>query len=134
MKAVGRRDVLLGIAGLVAAGVLVDLDVARAASNGVVAIDGIGQFDIISYSWGSGSVNSKTRDLSFVKDLDAYSSELATAAASGQVFAAASLTVAGKNGKSVRYDMTDVLVSSYSVSGVTESVTLHFASLKTARR
>jgi len=43
--------------------------------------------------------------------------------------------VPGKNGKSVRYEMTDVLASGYSVDqGTTERVTLSFASAKTVRR
>jgi type VI protein secretion system component Hcp len=65
---------------------------------------------------------------------------LSAAAASGQVFATASITVVGKNGKLVRYEMTAAFVSAYSVGSgtptgnVTENVTLTFASVKAAHR
>jgi type VI protein secretion system component Hcp len=63
---------------------------------------------------------------------------LSTAAASGQVFSSASITVAGKNGKLVRYEMTNVFVSAYSLGSgtptATENVSLRFASVKAVHR
>jgi type VI protein secretion system component Hcp len=144
-----RRNFLLGVVAVVAFGGMLGLDVgvARAASNPVVVIDGVGQFEVLSYSWGStssglqsGTPNSKVHELSFTRYLDGLSPALSTAAASGEVFTTASITVVGKNGKPVRYEMTAAFVSAYSLGSgtptgdVTENVTLTFASVKAVRR
>jgi type VI protein secretion system component Hcp len=149
-RSVPRRNFLLGLVAVVAFGGMlgVDVGVARADSNPVVVIDGVGQFEIVSYSWGStsagtsqtGAPNSKVHDLSFTKYVDSFSAALSTAAVSGQVFTTGSITVVGKNGKAVRYEMTAVLVSAYSVGSgtptgnVTENVSLTFASVKAVHR
>ena len=113
--------------------------------NPVVVIDGVGQFEVLSYSWGSGTSqagtpNSKVHDLSFTKYVDSISPALSAAVASGQDFATASITVSGKNGKLVRYEMTAVIISAYSVGSgtptgnVTENVSLSFVSVKAVHR
>jgi type VI protein secretion system component Hcp len=149
-RSMRRRNFLLGVVAVVAFGGMLGLDVgvARADSNPLVVIDGVGQFEVLSYSWGStssaisqsGAPNSKVHDLSFTKYVDSISPTLSAAAASGQVFATASITVVGKNGKLVRYEMTAAFVSAYSVGSgtptgnVTENVTLTFANVKAAHR
>jgi type VI protein secretion system component Hcp len=143
-----RRHLLLCVVAVLATGGVLglELDYARAESNPVVVIDGLGQFEVLSYSWGSsssgaaqsGAPSSKVQDLSFTKNVDGVSSALSTAAASGQVFSSASITVAGKNGKLVRYEMTNVFVSAYSLGSgtptATENVSLRFASVKAVHR
>jgi type VI protein secretion system component Hcp len=144
-----RRGFLLGLVALFAIGGVVglDLDTAHAASNPVVSIDGLGSFEVLSYSWGSASTgsgqsgpNSKVHDLSFVKVVDGFSPALFSAVVNGQQFSTASITVAGKNGKPVRYEMTDVLITSITVGSatptgdLTENVSLQFASVKAAHR
>ena len=149
-RSMRRRNFLVGVVAVVAFGGMLGLDVgvARADSNPVVVIDGVGQFEVVSYSWGStssgtsqaGTPNSKVHDLSFTKYVDSISPALSTAAASGQVFATASITVVGKNGKVIRYEMTAVFVSAYSVGSgtptgnVTENVSLRFVSVKAVHR
>ena len=87
-----------------------------------------------------GCPNSKVHDLSFTRYVDSLSPALSAAAASGQVFATASITVLGKNGKVVRYEMTAVFVSAYSIGSgtptgnVTENVSLTFVSVKAVHR
>ena len=144
-----RRGFLLGLVALFAIGGVLRLDVgtAQAASDPVVSIDGLGTFSVLSYSWGSTNTGSgqsgpisKVHDLSFVKVLDTFSPALSAAVASGQEFATASITVDGKNGKPIRYEMTGVFITSVTVGSstptgdVTENVSLHFASVKTAHR
>jgi type VI protein secretion system component Hcp len=139
-----RRQVLVGVAALVG---LIGLDggVARALANPTMAIDSIGSFEILSYSWQSSSGStqgvvkeSKADGISFTKEVDEFSTALSSAVASGTSFASASLTVTGKNGKPIRYEMTDVLITSYlSNAGTptpTETITLQFSSLKVVRR
>jgi type VI protein secretion system component Hcp len=147
-RSMRRRNFVLGVVAIVAfTGMLgVDVGVARADSNPVVVIDGVGQFEVLSYSWGSSSGTSqagpisKVHDLSFTKYVDSFSPALSSAVAGGQVFTTGSITVMGKNGKPVRYEMTAVLVSAYSLGSgtpngnVTENVTLTFASVKAAHR
>jgi len=146
-RSMRRRNFLLGVVAVVAlTGVLgLDVGVARADANPVVVIDGVGQFEVLSYSWGSGTSpagtpNSKVHDLSFTKYVDSFSPALSSAVASGQVFATASISVVGKNGKVVRYEMTTVLITAYSVGSgtptgdVTENVSLTFVSVKAVHR
>ena len=139
-----RREVLVGVGAAIALAGL-DVGVAQAEANPVVAIDAIGSFEILSYSWLSsakstqGGVSaSKAGGVAFVKYIDQVSPALNTAAAAGTTFAAATLTVTAKNGKPVRYEMTEVFVASY-VAGAgtptpTESVSLRFIDLKVVRR
>ena len=143
-----RRNFLLGVVALVAfSGVLgLDVGVTRADLSSVVVIEGVGQFEVLSYSWGSSAGTSqagpisKVHDLSFTKYVDSFSPALSTAVASGQVFTTGSITVMGKNVKLVRYEMTAVFVSAYSLGSgtpngnVTENVTLSFASVKAVHR
>ena len=142
-----RRGFLRGAAAVLAVGgvVAANVGVAQAAPAGPIVgeIIGIGRFVVLSYSWGSstggatqqGGPTKKVDEVTFVKEIDGLSTALITAVASGDHFATASITVPGKNGKSVRYEMTDVLASGYSVDqGTTERVTLSFASAKTVRR
>ena len=146
-RSMRRRNFLLGVVAIVTFGGLLGLDVgaARAASNPLVVIDGVGQFEVLSYSWGTGTSQagtptSKVHDLSFTKYVDAFSPALIAAVAGGKPFATASITVVGKNGKAVRYEMTNVLVSAYSVGSgtptgdVTENVSLRFVSVKAVHR
>lgn len=147
-RSMRRRNFLLGVVAIVAfSGMLgLDVGVTRADSNPVVVIDGVGQFEVLSYSWGSSSGASqagpisKVHDLSFTKYVDSISPTLSAAVAGGQVFTTASITVMGKNGKLVRYEMTAVFISTYSLGSgtpngnVTENVTLSFASLKAVHR
>jgi hypothetical protein len=142
-RSMRRRNFLLGVVAVVTFGGLLGLDVgaARADSIPFVVIDGVGQFEVLSYSWGAGTSpagtpNSKVHDLSFTKYLDAISPALSAAVENGQFFTTASITVVGKNGKVVRYEMTNVFVSAYSVGSgtptgnVTENVSLTFVSVK----
>ena len=148
-RSMRRRNFLLGVVAVATFGGMLGLDVgvARADSNPLVVIDGVGQFEVVSYSWGStsgisqsGAPNSKVHDLSFTKYVDSFSPALSAAVASGQAFATASITVLGKNGKVVRYEMTAVFVSAYSVGSgtptgnVTENVSLRFVSVKAVHR
>lgn len=96
-----------------------------------VDIEGLGVFEVSSFSWGvdqtvgtpgggGGAGKVTTRDFVFKKTIDKASANLFKACATGQHFKSAKIT-ARKAGKGQQeylvVTMSDVLVSSYSVSG-----------------
>ena len=106
-----------------------------------------GGIDVLSWSWGasnngtthmgmgSGEGKVSFQDLSVVKYVDAASTRLMQACASGEHFTKANLVVrkAGKTAlEYIKIDMKDVIVTSVSTGGsggedrLTESVTLNF--------
>ncbi len=150
-----RRDVLRTAAGLAAAavfgGAIADRGRAAVAAGtdgrSTVEINGLGQFDVLSFSYtisgstrvgggmGSGKVN--IEDLMFTKVIDAFSDDLFLAAATGERFRRAGLTVADATGTvTLTAEMKQVLVSAVILDGSgtgtlpTESVTLTFANGK----
>jgi type VI secretion system secreted protein Hcp len=106
-----------------------------------------GEVDILSWSWGlsqegtmymgggggTGKVN--VQDLHLTKYADASTTNMMQTCCTGKHYPKALLTVRKAGGEQIEYykiDMTDVIISSYSVSGtsgdrVSESLSLNFA-------
>ena len=151
-----RRDVLRTAAGLAAAAVLGGA-IARRGRAAVAGtdvritceIEGLGQFKALSYAWnlpnsgaapadgGTGSSKASVDGVSFIKEVDGLSGALFGAAASGETFRKAVLTVADAAGTvTLTAEMKQVLVSGVSLGGgdggttPTESVILGFAKVK----
>ena len=106
------------------------------------------EIDVLAWSWGlsSGTGTAKkgvvppacVQDLSFTKYIDRASPDIILAGVSGALIPTARLTMrrAGETPvEFLRFDMTNVTVSSYSTGGsggedrLTENVTLHFDTL-----
>jgi type VI secretion system secreted protein Hcp len=120
--------------------------------KGESKIDGhVGEVDVLAFSWGmsnassfhhgggggSGKVN--VQDLSATKYIDASSTALMLACASGQHIKEATLTVRKAGGKAVEYlkiKFTDLLVTSLSTGGsggedrLTENVSFCFSKVQ----
>jgi type VI protein secretion system component Hcp len=78
-------------------------------------------------SWSLGVSNgAEFSPLSINKPVDSCSPALASAAATGQHFDKATLTTQTGAGLTLKFVLTDVIVTSDAVSGVTESLTLTF--------
>ena len=149
-----RRDILRGATGLAAAalvgGAIADQNrVAFAAgpnSRIVGEIEGIGQFDVLSFSWavsndlnigsqssGAGAGKVHFQDLSLTKPLDSLTSTLFGAIGTGGPFNSASITYSDNKGNTIlQIAMKLVLLTSFSIgsagdgSAPTESLTLAF--------
>lgn len=98
----------------------------------VLEIDGIPQqIEIQSWSWGvtqtgsaragagGGAGRPQFEDLNVTKEVDATSPQLLVDTASGRHFPRASLTVRTTGGGSLRYTLSDVLISGLTVDGST---------------
>ena len=148
-----RRNVLLGATGLVAATAAASMlggGVSQAAALAigpmVCDIAGIGQFEVLAWSWGAsnsgtthqggggGAGKASIQDLSMTKYQDQFSPVLLGALLTGVHVASAVLSYGDKKtGTAVRLEVREVLVTSLSMGGssgedrLTENLTLNFA-------
>jgi type VI secretion system secreted protein Hcp len=146
-----RREVLLGAGGFAAVAAMGAQPKDRETLPAVQltgSIDGIGQFEVIDLSTGattadigslgggagSGKVN--FQDFQFTKVTDSTSPMLLLACATGQHIKSASFTFATRRGSpAIRYDLDDVLVSSFGIEEntldrPTETITITYGKIR----
>jgi type VI secretion system secreted protein Hcp len=153
-----RRDIFRGATGLAAAALVGSAiaDQSRVAlaagpsSSIVGAIGELGQFEVLSFSWGASNSTSigtagggagagkvSIQDLSLTRLTDSLTPVLFSALASGRVFDTASITTSDKKGNPVfNLAMEGVVLNSLSfgdsdeASPLTENISLQFAKVK----
>ena len=149
MEGTNRREVLLGAGGLAAVAAMGGSAARRGDFPQVMwvgMIEGIGTFEVLSFSWGSSNIHSRSvgagggsgkvdiQDLSLTKSTDSTSPKLFLATATGRHFTRATLTMTGRR-LTMAYEMHDVIVSSFIIGGRSgpdspiETVTLNFGSV-----
>lgn len=131
-------SVLLTVGVVVTGGPDAEVRAQGAAADYFLKIEGVegeathdlhpGEIEISSWSWGatnsstavgsgSGAGKANFQDLTIVKKMDKSSPKLMLYCAQGRVIPTATLTGEGPNGAFFKLEMTNVLVSSFKVSG-----------------
>lgn len=127
------------------------LPIAAIQADMVLEIEGIPQpIEVRSWSWGvtqtgaararagGGAGRPQFEDLQVTKEVDATSPQLLVDTASGRHFPSASLTVRTTGGGSLRYTLSDVLISGLTVDGSTgvplETVSLTYQRIEIEHR